>query len=193
MLGGIVAKKLNKNNRGPIAAAVEALGPLEDATVADIGFGGGIGLALLLQASPRAVVHGVEPSRSMIERAHREFREQVSAGRLSLHVATMDELPFEDGQLDGWISLNTVYFIDDLRGSLVEMARVLAAAGSGVVGVADPEWLAAQSFAQQGFKVRSVAELRDQIESAGLAVDVQQVAHVGAESSYNLLICRHRG
>lgn len=128
----------------------------------------------------------------MIERARREFRGDVSSGRLSLHVATMDDLPFEDGQLDRWISLNTVYFIDDLRSSLAEMARVLAADGWGVVGVADPDWLAAQSFAQQGFKVRSIADLRDEIESSGLVVDVEQVAHDGVESPYNLLICRRR-
>lgn len=190
LLGGIVAKKLNQNNLGPITAAVDALGPLENRTLADIGFGGGIGLELLLGASQEAVVHGVEPSGSMIKRARREFRDDISTGRLSLHSATMESLPFTSGQLDGWISLNTVYFIDDLRGSLAELERVLAPGGLGVLGVADPVWLAAQPFAQQGFKVRSVAELTNEIESAGLVVDVQHLAHDGDENEYNLLICR---
>ena len=72
------------------------------------------------------------------------------------------------------------------------MARVSAADGLGVFGVADPDWLAAQPFAQQGFKVRSIAELTDQIEAAGFVVDVEQAAHDGVESSYNLLMCRCR-
>lgn len=186
-LGWIVAAKLNKNNRGPIEAAVSALGPLEDAAVADIGFGGGIGLELLLGASPRGVVHGVEPSRSMNERARRKFRRQAASGRLVLHAAAMDNLPFEDGQLDGWISLNTLYFIDDLGSSLAEVARVLAADGLGVFGVADPDWLGNQPFAQQGFRIRSLGDLTAQIESAGLVVDVE---NVGGERPYHLLVCR---
>ncbi|GAA1917810.1 hypothetical protein GCM10009815_10830 [Nocardioides marmoribigeumensis] len=168
LLGGIVVRQLNKGNRGPTAAAVQALGPVEGGNVADIGFGGGIGLRLLLDASPTARVHGVEPSESMIARARRGFRTELASGRLTLHHGAMDRLPFDDGGLDGWISLNTVYFIDDLGSPLAELARVLSPGGTGVIGAADLEWMAAQPFAQQGFTVRPVDDLVAQVEAAGL-------------------------
>jgi len=192
ILGGVVAKKLNQNNRGPIAAAVDALGLLDDATVADIGFGGGVGLTLLLEASATSSVHGVEPSASMIARAERSFREEVTSSRLTLHLATMDDLPFEDGLLDGWISLNTVYFIDDLGPSLVELARVLSANGTGVIGAAEPEWMREQPFAQQGFNVRPIDDLVAQLEAAGLGVERTTAPYGGGEVPYHLLVCRRR-
>lgn len=192
LLGGLVARQLNKHNRGPISAAVETLGPLDGATVADIGFGGGVGLTLLLEASATARVHGVEPSASMIARADRTFRDEVTSGRLALHLATMDSLPFEDGLLDGWISLNTVYFINDLGPSLVELARVLSVDGVGVIGAADPEWMRDQPFAQQGFEVRPIEHLVAQVEAAGLTVERTTAPYGGGENPYHLLVCRHR-
>jgi SAM-dependent methyltransferase len=195
LLGGLVARKLNQNNRGPIEAAVGLLDEVagrEGATVADIGFGGGVGLSLLLERHAGLHVHGVEPSASMITRAQRELRQELSSGRLTLHRATMDALPFADGELDGWISLNPVYFIEDLGPSMVEMARVLATDGTGVVGAADPDWMAGQPFAQQGFVVRPVDELVAQIEGAGLVVERRTAPYGGSEQPYNLLVCRHR-
>jgi len=192
VLGGLVARRLNKNNRGIATAAVSALGSLADAQVADIGFGGGVGLELMLTAAPDARVYGIDPSASMIERARREFGDYLASGRLSLDLATMDQLPFGDGQLDAWISLNTVYFIDDLGPSLAELARVLAPDGVGVIGAADPEWLGAQPFAQHGFTVRALAELTSQIDSAGMTVERRTTASDSPEHPYNLLICRPR-
>lgn len=191
LLGGLVAKKLNQNNNGPITAAVESLGPLEGAAVADIGFGGGLGLSLLLEGRASRV-HGVEPSSSMITRATRHFRADVASGRLALHLASMDDLPFGDGELGGWISLNTVYFIDDLHPSLTELARVLGTDGVGVIGAADPDWMREQPFAQQGFEVRPLDDLVAQVEAAGFSVERTTAPYALAENPYHLLVCRLR-
>ena len=193
LLGGLVAKQLNKNNATPISAAVDVLasgGSLAEATVADVGFGGGLGLSLLLGTG--ATVHGVEPSASMITRAQRGFGEELAAGRLTLHLASMDDLPFDDGELDGWITLNTVYFVDDLGPSRAELARVLSPTGVGVVGVADPDWMRTQDFAQQGFTVRPLDDVVAQLGSAGLAVERRGAPHEISDVPYHLLTCRHR-
>jgi len=104
---------------------------------------------LLLEAvGDSGHVHGIEPSPSMVARARKEFHSDVASGRLVLHETTMETLPFEDGELDGWISLNTIYFIPEVSRSFTELARVLAPTGRGVLGVADPEWLSQQPFAE---------------------------------------------
>lgn len=192
VLGGMVAKQLNRNNRLAIVAAVEAIGSLPAMTVADIGFGGGLGLELLLSTATDGHVHGVEPSPSMIARARRAFPDEIANGRLVLHDATMDSLPFDDGLLDRWISLNTVYFIPDLSPSLSELARVLATDGVGVLGVADPDFLATASFAQHGFTVRPIHDLVAQIEGAGMSVERRTAARQQSEAPFNLLLCRRR-
>lgn len=192
LLGGLVVSRLNTRNRAATVAAVAALGLDGGESVADIGYGGGVGLQLLLDATGVAgVVHGVEPSPSMIKRAGKEFSAQVSDGRLRLHEATMDALPLGDGELEAWISLNTVYFIEDLGPSFGELRRVLSASGRGVLGVADPQWLADQSFAKTGFLIRPLEEILDGLDAAGLHVTVRTLSDgdPDAEGVYHLLVC----
>lgn len=186
-LGAVVARILNKGNRSSIEAAVKALELDENETVADIGFGGGVGLELLLAAVPNGHVHGIEPSTDMLARARRSFREPLESGQLVLHDATMSSLPIADATLNGWISLNTIYFIADLGPAFAELARVLAPGGRGVLGVADPDWMAAQPYVKHNFVLRPVDEVIVQLQEVGLAVERLEVDRDG--STYDLLLC----
>ena len=58
----------------------------------------------------------------MLKRARKTHPAQVAAGRLALHEAGMESMPIDDGALDGWISLNTVYFVEDLPPALPRRA-----------------------------------------------------------------------
>lgn len=195
-LGSLVARVLNRGNTPTITAAVDLLGLTGGETVADVGFGGGLGLDLLLDAvGDRGRVHGVEPSSDMVARARRSRRAAVAAGRLELHDARMDALPLADGELDGWISLNTIYFVADLDLAFGELARVLGPRATAVLGVADPEWLAAQPVAAHGFTVRPVDDVHAALQRAGLAVETRQVTasqQTGGGAPYHLLVCRRR-
>lgn len=186
-VGALVARMLNKGNRRAIESAVAALDLKGHEVVADIGFGGGIGLELLLAAAPDGHVHGMEPSGDMLARARRGFSEAVDSGHLVLHEAPMSSLPVADAALDGWISLNTIYFIADLKSAFAELARVLAPDGRGVLGVADPEWMASQPFVKDNFTLRPVADVIGELHEAGLAVERRELHRDG--SRYNLLVC----
>ena len=186
-LGALVARMLNKGNATTVAAAVDALALTGGETVADIGFGGGLGLDLLLDATgPRGRVHGVEPSTDMLDRARRSRRDVVESGRLELHEATMADLPFADAALAGWISVNTVYFMADLDRAFREAARVLAPGGTGVVGIADPAWMGRQPFTRHGFTLRPVADVAAALAATGL--DVEHRTLGDREPVFHLLV-----
>jgi arsenite methyltransferase len=87
--GRIVGRGLDRDNEQLITEVVQALEPSTRATVADIGFGGGLGLELLLNVADNIVVHGVEVSSSMMRRARTRFGDELSAGRLHLHQASI--------------------------------------------------------------------------------------------------------
>lgn len=188
-LGSVVAGVLNRANAGPIKAAVEALELTGSEVVADIGYGGGIGLDLLLDRA--STVHGVEPSTSMIERTRKARASAISSGRLLLHGARMEALPFDDGALGGWITLNTVYFVEDLDPAFVELRRVTATAGRGVVGIADPEFMTKLPFTRHGFILRPVGDVAASLEAAGFAVEVRTLGE--PEPRGHLLVCRPHG
>ena len=187
-LGSLVALIMNKGNGPAITAAVDALELTGSEEVADIGFGGGLGLGLLLdQTRDGGRVHGVEPSLDMVKRAHKAHHEEVAAGRLELHEAGMESLPIADGALDGWISVNTVYFVEDLHPAFVELRRVLAPAGRGVLGIADPEWMAQQAITTYNFTVRPVGDVVSALTAAGLSVEQRTLT---GSRPYHLLVCR---
>ncbi|HEV7146007.1 MAG TPA: class I SAM-dependent methyltransferase [Pedococcus sp.] len=187
-LGALVAQMLNRGNGPEIAAAVGALDLTGTEEVADIGFGGGLGLDLLLEATHEGGrVHGVEPSPDMVKRARKAHPAQVAAGRLALHQAGMESLPIADGALDGWISLNTVYFVQNLPPAFAELRRVLAPSGAGVLGMADPEWMERQPFTKYTFTVRPVTEVVAALTTAGLSVEQRTMQ---GSAAFRLLVCR---
>lgn len=186
-LGAVVARLLNKGNRTATESAVNALKLGGNETVADIGFGGGVGLELLLAAVPDGRVQGIEPSTDMLARARRTFRNELQSGQLVLYEAAMSSLPIADATLGGWISLNTIYFIADLEPAFAELARVLAPDGRGVLGVADPDWMAAQPFAKHSFTLRPINDVIGKLREAGFVVERLEIDRDG--STYSLLVC----
>jgi ubiquinone/menaquinone biosynthesis C-methylase UbiE len=152
-----------------VEAAVDAGQLAPDSVAADVGFGGGVSLAMLLErTAPSGVVHGIEISATMLAQARRRFAREVTGGRLQLHDATMNQLPLPDDCVDALISTNTIYFIEDLHAAVAEFARVTKPGGRIVLGVGDPEAMAGMPFTEHGFRLRPVGEIVDHLSAAGI-------------------------
>ncbi len=168
-LGRVVGQRLNKRNGDGVGAAVAALEIGAGDVVADVGFGGGVGLAALL-ASPAATVHGAEISEDMLRGARRRFRAEIASGRLALHRGGMDALPLPDAALDGIVTTNTIYFIADLAPAFAELRRVLKPGGRVAIGIGDPDQMAELPFTPYGFTLRPVGDVVQQLAAAGLTL-----------------------
>jgi ubiquinone/menaquinone biosynthesis C-methylase UbiE len=176
---------LNVADRKDVAAAVDALTVRPDAAVADVGFGGGVGIVLLLdRIDDRGHVHGVEVSSMMLRVAARRFHDEISAGRLELHRASMTNLPCATASLDGIVTTHTVYFVSELEPAFGEFARALKGTGQVVVGLGDP--VVMRSFADYGFRVRPMPEVVYGLERSGLTVTEHR--HIGTGSGQFHLI-----
>jgi SAM-dependent methyltransferase len=185
--GRLVGVVLNRGNRRVVSAAVQALQADASAVVADVGFGGGVGLKLLLdRVSPPGAVHGVEISDTMLSSATRRYRRDIAAGRLALHTGSLTQLPFADNALDGIITVNTIYFVAELNCAFTELARVVRRSGRAIVGLADPDVMAKMPFTRQGFHLRPVPEVIHTLRGAGLAVEHRRVSQ--GDDSPHLLI-----
>ncbi|WP_369830570.1 class I SAM-dependent methyltransferase [Mycobacterium sp. 1245111.1] len=167
-MGRGVAVLLNRGNRPAVAGAVDAAEPTAGQTVADIGFGGGLGLDLFLRrVAPQGVVYGVEVAEDMLARARARFADQSAAGQIRLVSGSLTELPLDEKSLDAAISVNTVYFVSDLDAACAELARVLRPGGRAVVGVGDPDAMARLPFTAYGFTLRPIAEIVAALKNAG--------------------------
>ena len=124
--GLVVGTMLNRTNRGMISVAVDALELKSGATAADLGFGGGLGLAMLVErVGTQGHVLGVDFSPTMVRRASGHFDREIAAGRMQLHLGSITQLPLEDGSIDGAMTINTIYFIAELDRVFSELARVI--------------------------------------------------------------------
>ena len=187
--GRLVVRMLNRANKVAMTEAVAALAPRPGATVADVGFGGGLGLDLLLDAvGPSGHVVGIDRSRTAIARATRVRRHQLNDGRLTLHDASILELPLSDGALDGTITINTIYFIEELDRALAEVARVTAPSGRVVIGLGDPDAMAQERVVQHGFRLRPVAEVIEMATGAGFTLDEHRRTAAGADAMHLLVL-----
>ncbi|WP_433662673.1 class I SAM-dependent methyltransferase [Nocardia sp. CA-128927] len=170
--GLFVGQVLNRVNSGPIIGTLSTLDAAKGATVADIGFGGGSGLRILLdQVGPSGVVYGIDPAPVAIRRARLQFRREIREGRLRLQQVNMSQLPLPDDSLDGVTTVNTIYYIDDgeLTASLTELARVLRPGGRLVVGLGDTDHLGTVPW-RDVMLLRPLDEVVDMITAAGFTI-----------------------
>lgn len=187
--GRLTASGLNRGNRDAVLAAVSATGVVDGQAAADIGFGGGVGLRPLLdRVGSAGQVHGIELSETMLAMARRRFSQDLARGRLAvLHAGDLVDLPFPDSSLDAAITVNTVYFVDDLERVFTELARVLRPGGRVVVGVGDPAAMTLLPFTAHGFVLRSIDDLTRLLGSAGF--DEPRDERVGSgDSAFHLLV-----
>lgn len=186
----VVARLLNRANLFMIAGAVTAAEVAPGEVAADLGFGGGAGISLLLdRVGPNGSVIGVELSREMLERAGSRFHGDIATGRLRVQEGSLTELPLDDAALDAVITLNTVYFVPELDRVCAELARVLRPKGRAVVGIGDPDGMARMPFTAHGFRLRPVTEVIAALESAGLTVEQRTLDRKPIRA--HLLIARH--
>ncbi len=168
-VGRLMGVAFNVGDRKDVTAAVETLTIPSSGVVADIGFGGGVGLRLLLdRVDARGKVHGVEVSSAMLSGSARRFSDEIARGRLELHRASITNLPFGSAALDGVITTHTIYFVSELDRAFSEIATALKSSGQAVIGLGDPD--AMSSFQHYGFRVRAISEIVQATERAGLTL-----------------------
>ena len=186
-VGRLMGVALDVGDRKDVTAAVETLTIPSSGVVADIGFGGSVGLRLLLDRVDGAAgkVHGVEVSSVMLSRAARRFSDEIAGGRLELHRASITNLPFGSAALDGVITTHTIYFVSELDRAFGEIANALTSSGQAVIGLGDPD--AMSSFQNYGFRVRAISEIVQATERAGLTLTEHRRIGKGA-GQFHILV-----
>jgi SAM-dependent methyltransferase len=186
--GQLVGRLLNHTNRAFVSAAVDAAGLTPGAAAADLGFGGGVGLGLLLdRVAPGGRVYGVDRSTTMVEQARRRFAEEWATGRLELTRGSLVDLPLLEDSLDAVITVNTFYFLDDVDPALREVVRVLRPGGRVVIGVGDPDGMARAPVTAHGFRLRPVTDLLAAMSASGLADARDHPVTLGKETGHLLV------
>lgn len=153
-VGRAVGEYMNRINERLIEAAFRLLAPPADARVLEIGFGNGATIGALLALALRLAYAGVEVSETMLAEARARNRAAMEQGRVALHRASVERLPFADAAFDRALAINTIYFWPDQVAGLEELRRVLRADGLLVLASMTPETAARSPTAKREFGFR---------------------------------------
>jgi ubiquinone/menaquinone biosynthesis C-methylase UbiE len=160
--GYFAAKVMARVNRAAEAEAVALLDPAPTDNVLVIGFGPGVGVALLTDRLAGGRVLGVDPSATMLSQATRANRAAVGAGRVALRQARADATGADADAFDGAVAVNTLQLCEPLSATARELARVLKP-GARLVSLTH-DW----ALERHGGAVEAwIAEARSTLEAAG--------------------------
>jgi arsenite methyltransferase len=132
LLGRLMGLLMNRNNARMNAFALKVLELTPADRVLEIGFGGGVTLATLIERA--GFVAGLDRSHIMVERANARHAAAVAARHAEFRQGTVDALPFEAAAFDKVCTVNTIYFWRSLEEGFAEIHRVLKPGGCVVIG-----------------------------------------------------------
>lgn len=136
--------------------------------IIEIGFGNGANIKLLIQRAIRGSVTGVEISETAIEMASKKNAKAISEGRVKLHQAAGNSLPFEAGVYDKACTVATAYVIEDPGAVFKEMCRVLKPNGRAAVTFPVREnFMRFKPVRTEGFYLHELADLEKAFRDAG--------------------------
>ena len=164
VLARVIAPLLDRGNHTINLHVLAALNVKPGERVLEVGFGGGVGLSLLLAHEPSVVLSGVELSPEMLQRCRRRFGDRVR-----LQQGSADSLPYADAAFDKLFGVNVSYFWPDMSRAMAELRRVLVPGGLLVLGVRPPEALRRLQFGQAGHRVWTAAQYIEALTAAGFS------------------------
>jgi len=100
-----------------------------DASVLDVGCGGGGNLARLLDRCPDGHISGLDYSPVSVQKSLDHNREAVETGRIDVREGNVAKMPYADGQFDAVTAFETVYFWPSIEDSFREVLRVMKSGG----------------------------------------------------------------
>ena len=127
-----MARKGARRRYRPIAETVAGHlpGKGEGAVVLDLGCGPALLLPELARLAPRARLVGLDPSRPMLQLAHRVLSgADALPGTYELLEGAAESIPLDDGSVDVVVSLKNLHEWSDAEEGVSEVARVLASGG----------------------------------------------------------------
>ena len=169
--GKLVSAVMNRQNLPLYEETARMLAPRATDNVLDIGCGNGYVLEMLAE---RYGCHcaGVDISRSILRAAEKRNRRFVSSGRMRFERCEAGATPFGDASFDRAYTINTVYFWDDLSGTMAEIRRILKPGGIFINTLYTNETLARFSHTQYGYRRYTRDELLGASRAAGFSAEI---------------------
>jgi ubiquinone/menaquinone biosynthesis C-methylase UbiE len=129
-LGRRLLQAMNLSHSSLAEWGLEHLQIARNATLLDIGCGGGRTVQRLATLAPEGTVHGVDISEAGVAVSRQTNAREIERKRVQIDLGSVAALPFPDRTFDVVTAVETHYYWPDLPANLREVLRVLAPGGT---------------------------------------------------------------
>jgi SAM-dependent methyltransferase len=172
LLGRRVLQAMNLTHSALTEWGLQQLHVEKNATILDIGCGGGRTVQRLAALAPEGVIHGIDYSAASVAYARATNAREIERGRVQIQLGSVAALPFPDRTFDIVTAVETHYYWPDLQDNMREVLRVLKPGGTFVL-IAElyrgARWSALYGVVMRVLRAKylSDAEHRDLLTQAG--------------------------
>lgn len=174
--GRKILEYMNEHHRPVTEWALSNLPSIEPKKILDIGCGGGMLIGLLGTIYPHSVIDGVDFSSESIATTKNTCQSFMVTNRLTVTLASVSDLPFDEGTFDLITAMETYFFWPDLKNDILETFRVLSPGGTLMIGseaYPHPDFEERNKECKlRGLKLVTNKEMVKIMESTGLSVKV---------------------
>jgi len=135
--------------------------------ILEVGFGNGKFIQNILEKAENVTYKGIELSEIMIEEAIIRNQPLINSGIVDLKLANVYNIPFEKETFDKVVTINTIYFFENIDAAIKEISRVLIKNGSLCITIRTKEKFQNVSFSQYLTNLFDYSELESILLSNG--------------------------
>lgn len=169
-LGKQVAKNLNKSNFSMINQSIEALSVQDGDSILEIGFGNGAHIKDILSQAENVHYVGIDFAETMVTVATENYAQEIKNKQVEIHLASSENIPFDNGRFDKVLAANTLYFWEKPEDHLQEILRVLKPGGVMSLAIRSKAFMQKLPFVQHGFTMYTQEEAEKLIEENGFKI-----------------------
>lgn len=169
--GTEVGRQMNEGNAIINRLTISQLKLSEGNKVLELGMGNGYFVTELMEKAPGIQYTGCDYSALMVAEAQEKNTKWITERTASFHVASADNLPFDDASFDTVFGINILYFWDTPAKELAEIKRVLKPGGTLTLSIRPKEAMDSMPFTQFGFTKYTEREIVALLEENGFTID----------------------
>jgi ubiquinone/menaquinone biosynthesis C-methylase UbiE len=128
-LGKRIVRAMNLGHATMTDWGLQQLSVPQDASILDIGCGGGRTVSKLAGLAPAGKIIGLDYSAASVAVSRQTNADAIAAGRVQIEQGSVAALPFPDGTFDAATAVETHYYWPDLPANVREVLRVLKPGG----------------------------------------------------------------
>lgn len=154
-----VGKIMNEGNLQMNIQSIKELDVNAKEHILEIGMGNGFFVKDIIELGDSVKYTGCDFSQAMIEEASKINEEFINRGQVEFHLANAEELPFKNETFDKVLTINTLYFWDDITKVFNEIKRVLKPQGELVITIRPKDEMDNYPITKYGFKTFNKTDL----------------------------------